>query len=96
MILPETVKIGPITYTVREVDQIDDTPIRMGQFNNLTAELLLRRSLPDDVKLVTFWHECLHALCDVSGQKQNERQVDALSHGLVQLFESNGWRLELE
>jgi Zn-dependent peptidase ImmA (M78 family) len=94
MTLPEKVKIGPITYNVCEVDAIDNNPIRMGQFNSLTGEILIRASLRDDVKLVTFWHEVVHAICETTGQKQSERLADALSHSLVSLFEANGWRIE--
>jgi len=40
--LPETVRVGPITFTVREVDLIDDVPLRMGSFNSATGEILKR------------------------------------------------------
>jgi len=92
--LPETVQVGPVTLTVREVDLIDDVPLRMGSFNSATGEILIKATLPDDVKLVTFWHELVHAMLDMAGQKHNERQIDALAHGLVLLFEANGWRIE--
>ncbi len=91
MHLPETVRVGPITFTVREVDLIDDVPLRMGSFNSATGEILIKATLPDDVKLVTFWHEAIHAMLDMTGQKQSERMIDALSHGLVGLFEANEW-----
>ena len=94
MQLPETVKVGPITFAVREVDLIDDVPLRMGSFNSATGEILIKATLPDDVKLVTFWHELVHSVLDMAGQKHNERMIDALSHGLVALFEQNGWRIE--
>lgn len=95
MRIPEKVKVGPITYTVDEIEELNNG-VHMGQHRNAEARLLLVKSLPDDVKLVTFWHEVIHALCEVSGQKQDERRTDALSHGLVQLFEANGWRIETE
>jgi|GEM_PF-1753353 len=94
MHLPNSVRVGPITFTVREVDLIDDVPLRMGSFNSATGEILIKATLPDDVKLVTFWHEAIHAMLDMTGQKQSERMIDALSHGLVALFESNDWTVQ--
>jgi 3-polyprenyl-4-hydroxybenzoate decarboxylase len=96
MMLPGRVKIGPVTYTVTEVGQVEGEPMRMGSFDNMTATLLVREALPTDVKIVTFWHEVFHGLADVSGQVLTEQQVDALAHGLVSLFADNHWTVAVE
>ncbi len=93
MRLPETVKVGPVTYAVQEVDELDGGD-SIGQYHKGSATIKVVRSLPDDVKLVTFWHEVMHAICETTGQKHNERVINAFSHSLVVLFEANGWRIE--
>lgn len=96
MNLPRAVTIGPVTYTVQEVERLTDEgkPL-LGMISYKTATIEIDAGMPDAIKLVTFVHECLHGLLHHAGVKHNEGVVQALSYGLVDLFHANGWTIAM-
>lgn len=94
MSIPAQIRIGPITYTVKQVEQLtDDGKQMLGLIHYNTALIEIDATMPDAVRLVTFWHEVVHGICHAAGVEHSEGVVQALSYGLVDLFERNGWTL---
>lgn len=97
MTIPDHVRIGAVTYTVKQVDRLtDDGASILGMIRYKTATIEIDAGMPDAVRLVTFWHEVVHGICHHAGVKHSEGVVQALSYGLVDLFERNGWTLIME
>lgn len=84
MKVPKTFQLAAVTWTVREVDGLDE----MGRCDPATATILLRKSLPPQVKLQTFCHELEHALRFASGhlEAHDEKEVDAIGNLLHQFL----------
>lgn len=96
MTLPTQVTIGPIMYTVTEVDRLtDEGKDMLGMIEYNQARIRIERDMPDAVKLVTLVHECVHGVLHHAGVKHSEGVVQAISYGLVDLFERNGWTIDL-
>lgn len=90
--LPNEIKVGPITYTIQEVDELrgDSGQLLLGQIEYHKARIRLLDSLNANAKEVTLWHELLHALLAGAGYTDhNEQHIDAIAHGLVQLLRDN-------
>lgn len=83
------IKILGMTYKVDEVECVSkDEPLK-GQINNLTHEILIDRSMPDDLKKQTLLHEILHAICDSLGLYSlgaDEQAIQSLATALYSLF----------
>lgn len=95
MNIPSTVRIGPITYTVKFVDDLHDGGQNLlGWYRHDLSEIQIKTGMPDDLTLAVFWHECVHAMQEQAGQKFDEAMADVIGYGLVAMFESNGWRIE--
>ena len=91
--VPSTVKVGPITYTVTEHDWPPDKEEgsqAMGRHIESTGQIMLLRSMPPDVKRVSLWHEIIHAIIDHAGQDHNEAWIEAVAHGVVEVLDDTG------
>lgn len=96
MTIPAEVTIGTVTYrVVAVVNLASEGKPYMGTIEHSTGTLKLDAALPEDIKLVTFWHEVIHGILRQAGQKHSEGLTDAISHGLVALFRANGWTIAL-
>lgn len=62
--LPKFVDVGTATYKVIVTDRMPrlDGKALFGLCCSGAKKIWVRKSLPDDEKLSTFWHEVLHAL----------------------------------
>ena len=61
------VRIGNYTWTVKFVD-IQELPRSEGQTRVNTFEILIRNSLNEETKRLTFIHEVVHALLNTQGR----------------------------
>jgi hypothetical protein len=43
------------------------------------------------MQLQVFFHELIHAIDERAGTGLREKQIDALSYGLIDLFRDNPW-----
>lgn len=90
----QRVKIGPVVCVIEECDwppDKGDGSQPMGRSMEAAGKILLLRSMPDDVKLVTLWHEIIHMLLGQSGHEHDEGVIEAVSHGIVQVLQDNAW-----
>ena len=85
------VKVGPILYDVKLVDGLFDDH---GKLNGLIlhndCEILIERSLHDQEKYCTMWHEIIHAIMSQAGiADQDESFVSTLAYGIVNVIKGN-------
>lgn len=62
--LPTTVSIGPFTWTIRTDARLADE-YGLTTFDDL--EIVLRQTMPDDLRKETLLHELLHAILFAQG-----------------------------
>jgi hypothetical protein len=92
--LPETVKVGGVTYAVEVADEkltLDGEAV-MGLFDFFRAKIRVRAEIGEQEREATFWHEVAHALAYDRGLEfkgGQERGVEQLSRGLFALFRDN-------
>jgi predicted heme/steroid binding protein len=97
-----SVKIGPVNYTVREMNDlhtVNDDGKKLELHGHILwseAEIRVANDQVDDVKVATIWHEAVHGLLHNAGQDDHpESMVIALGYGLVQLIRDNPQLIEL-
>ncbi len=89
--MKNTIRICGIDFEIIEVDAIDEEVegITMGKILLSQGKILLRKEMPDDVKIAVLYHEVLHGILDNLGYKElceNENFVQCLSNTLFQMF----------
>lgn len=75
---------------VKEVDVVNKENPSKGDYNYLTATILLDKNMPVSMKNNTLVHELLHATFDLLGYdelRDDEQIVQALGSVLCQLFQ---------
>ncbi len=91
--LPATVRVGYQTVTVKKVDPADLSYTHMGSYQGSTGRISVCRDLGTIQGLNTFIHELLHAVFYTQGlgceANEEERIVNALANGLVQMIRDN-------
>jgi hypothetical protein len=92
----QTVKIGPHTYRVVEIERLQDRGnyrSLCGQidFRNLTIEI--EKGLVGTYKRQTLFHEIIHGVLENAGIRgdHDEQVVDAIATGIVQVLQDNEW-----
>lgn len=89
MILPSTVKIGPIVYTVKENQRFPQDSLA-GQIRYLEQVIEIQPNMAAAITEVTLWHEMLHGILNAGGfREQDEQMLDVLAHGIVRLLQDN-------
>ncbi len=89
MILPSTVKIGPVVYTVVENQRFPQDSL-VGQIRYLEQVIEIQPKMGDTITEVTLWHEMLHGILFAGGfREQNEQMLDVLAYGIVRLLQDN-------
>lgn len=95
MSLPDTIRIGGITYTVKVVERLTgDTGRLDGEIKYGSTEILVDGDLNEQGAFQTMWHEVLHGILTQSGRwgedhKKLEGIVEAIAYGLVQVLADN-------
>lgn len=94
--LPAQVQIGPISYTVKEVDDLHTTDADgkkkwlHGHIVYDDAKINVANDQCDDMKVATIWHEILHGMLDQAGIDDHpEALIRMLGYGLVRLLRDN-------
>ena len=89
--LPQRVYVGPHVYSiVREQDiKSDEGRALWGQTRYANHQIAVDVNAPDDRAIETFFHECLHAIAATWTVRLKEREVVALSHGIVDFLKRN-------
>lgn len=86
------VKIGPLTYTVVEVDELagEESGDLMGDASYEKSRIRLERTLPPDVKQIVLWHEILHGILHNADKRDHDEEyIDIISTGIVQILQDN-------
>lgn len=88
---PLTIKIGPVTYRVKEVTGLHDRGQELlGQIDYSQETIELRTEQGPTAKRVTLWHEIFHGILANAGlSDHDERLIDALAYGLVSVLVDN-------
>ncbi len=100
--LPESVKIGPIIFTVvqeKEPTAKDPEGNEIPVFGKIffkKAIITIDEDLEPATKWQCFWHEVLHGILEMIGMApqdggSDEGMVDALAYALLALLIDNGW-----
>jgi hypothetical protein len=90
-----TVKIGPLEYSVIEVEDLhitngEEQKVRlMGNIDYDKCVISLLPNLASAHGAVTLIHEVIHAITLQSRQDISEDLIDVLSHGLVDVLRRN-------
>jgi len=90
----DTVKIGPIVYTVKEVERLQDTrgQVAWGEADFGACEIRLEATANPQFKRITLWHEIVHAIlvgAGVDSSEHDEVFVDQLAYGIMQVLQDN-------
>lgn len=89
MELPETVKVGAITYQVKQESRTADHSA-YGMILYSESLISIQPGMSDDYKRVTLWHEMIHAMMHDAGLREHDETiVTALSHKIVQVLKEN-------
>ena len=85
------IKIGPILYDVLEVHELcGEAGSLCGDLNTSRTRIRINADDDSQVQVVTLWHEILHGILYTAGiRDHDERLIDALAHGLVQVISDN-------
>jgi len=84
--LPEKIKIGGITYTIRFIpDEELSENNNCGKLDRDKDEILIGESLSLGNKLLSFLHEMVHA---INGELEEE-EVESIAVGLHQVLVDN-------
>jgi Zn-dependent peptidase ImmA (M78 family) len=86
MKIPETIKIGNITYEIK-IKKLKKT---LGLHKPIKQQIILSENMSEEMTRNTFFHELVHALFFQVGavnERQNEVLVQSLANELEKLFE---------
>jgi hypothetical protein len=92
--MTDTLRIGPIDYKIVEVQNLhsSDGKRLFGEINYANCVLNLNVTLLGDDKarrLITMWHEVIHAIVEQAGSRLNEDKTNMLAHGIVSVLLNN-------
>lgn len=87
----QEVKVGPIIYTVKEVDAIREGANEYdGMIYYNEARIEVDQGLDHQFERVVLMHEIMHAVLKQAGQASgDEKLITALGYGLVDLIQQN-------
>lgn len=88
------IKIGPITYRVLEAERLDAerSGVCVGEIQYSTATIYVVPNLDPQFAPVNLLHEAIHGVLAHAGvdpATHDERVVEALAYGLVQVLRDN-------
>lgn len=89
MNIPETVKIGPIEYAIKENPRYKGEGL-VGQIMYWESVIELQPDLSPYMQEVGLWHEMFHAILLQGGfREHDERLLDVLAYGVIRLLQDN-------
>lgn len=90
----DTLKIGPLVYTVEEIPDLKDTDgstFLFGSIRYSEQAIKVDAGMSAERKRITVLHEAIHAISDMRGLNLSEKQVVALGVAIYELFHDNPW-----
>ena len=92
--LPDTIRVGPIDYLLREVSNLRDKKEPLFGAINPDGGLLeihIEADMPFQRKQITLWHEVLHAIAEQAGRadEMSEGIATTVAHGVVAALRDN-------
>ncbi|MGM0776926.1 MAG: ImmA/IrrE family metallo-endopeptidase [Bacillota bacterium] len=88
--IPDKVKVAGIDYAVIQVDEIDNSPLQMGQILYQKSLIQIKHGMSEDKKEQTLVHELLHACFNEAGfEEQDEDMINRVSIVLYQVLKDN-------
>lgn len=85
----DKLKIGPITYKIRYIDDLDEDGQVNGSIRYNNASIAINKSMDEQIMRQTIWHEAIHGLLTHSHVEHDESLVDILAYGIMQLLQDN-------
>lgn len=83
------VKIGAFDYEVKYDDRLEENG-QLGRINLTKSTIGIRPDMSPDIERMTLLHEVIHGILFQAGYRDmDERAVDLLAHGLVQVAQDN-------
>jgi hypothetical protein len=90
MTIPKTVKVGGLRYKVLLKDEIEICgEMKLGSFDNEKLTIEISSGCVEDARLVTLWHEIIHAIDEQANLQMTEGATNALAHSVVQILRDN-------
>ncbi len=91
--LPATLHIGPMDYAVQAVPDLYDGHQKVdgtvAYHDNLIS---VEANMAAPLQRQTIWHEVLHAcLCQAGFADHDERMVEVLAYGVMDVLRRNPW-----
>lgn len=90
--MPQTVKIGPITYKVYRAKKVTrrDGQSLDGQIDYGKACITIRKGIDAQVTRLVLWHEIIHGILSNAGMSgQDEQMIEILASGIVDVLTMN-------
>ena len=101
MNIPKSIKIGGHEYKVIFPYVFTERVDRCGDCNGETKVMRIAQKVNEELRsdstiFVTFIHECLHAIDNLTGHEMfrgdgGESKIEALSEGIYQVLVDNGY-----
>jgi hypothetical protein len=88
----DVIRIGPLNYTVRIVDRLEDEDRSAlnGRIRHDQCEILIDADINKQVQRVVLWHEVIHGIIDgQGGSDHDEGFVEMLAHEIVRVLQGN-------
>lgn len=87
----ETIQIGPMTFTIKEIRNLNDTAHDLnGSVDLSECVIKVREGIDPQVKFETIWHEAIHVILEQAGiPNHKEKIVTALAYGIINLLKQN-------
>lgn len=86
----KTINLLGVEIAIKETDVVNKLEPRKGEYDYLTATILLDKNMPVSMKNNTLMHELLHAMFDLLGYddlRDDEQKVQAIASALSELFQ---------
>ena len=92
----DTVRIGAVDYRIEAVKKLKREGCRLwGDIKYNCSRIRIVDKLGPQARRITLWHEIIHGILTQGGEsKQDERQIDILAHGIVEVLRDNEWLRE--
>jgi len=90
MKIPKQIKIGGLWYEVKTSDYMKSGPNCYGEIDSLDLTINIRNNIHEEMQKQALLHEIIHGILDNAGyDEQDEKLVQAISYGLIQVITDN-------
>jgi hypothetical protein len=85
------IKILNRILNIESIDQQLSMESNWGIINHSENKIQIRKDLPENIKMETLIHECIHAIDNQLGLGFDEVMTDRLATGIYSLIFDNNW-----